>query len=376
MKKLFTIVFTLFLCFSSIAQEAQKREIEKLRKEIEQLDKQIKANEGKSADATAKLTLVNKKIETSKKLVASSEKELAQINSRIRSKKQEIELTETQLEQSLSYYESLIRNAYLSRDPKLRFLYILSGNSLSQVIRRFNYLRSASDNLRDEAKRISAQRDLLTAQKSHLEALQKENIALLSIRNKELSELKKEQKKQQNLIATLKQNKSKYIQEQKKKSAQITQLNKKITELIAAQKKRQKAAASDFAKHKGNLPWPVEGTVVGKYGKHKHPVHKNINLPFNNGIDISTEAMAKVSAVYNGVVCNVVVMPGYNQCVLVQHGEYYTFYCRLKSVKVKAGDKIKCGDQIGVVDTINGETQLHFELWKGTSSQNPEPWLL
>ena len=83
-----------------------------------------------------------------------------------------------------------------------------------------------------------------------------------------------------------------------------------------------------------------------------------------------------VHVVFDGVVCQVVVMPGYNQCVLVQHGEYYTFYCKLKQVKVKAGDKVSCGDVLGIVDSIGGETGLHFQLWKGTASQDPEPWLL
>ena len=68
-------------------------------------------------------------------------------------------------------------------------------------------------------------------------------------------------------------------------------------------------------------------------------------------------------------------MPGYNQCVLIQHGNYFTFYCKLKSVKVKAGDKVKTGQVIGSIDTINGQTQLHFETWKDTKPQNPEQWL-
>ena len=69
-------------------------------------------------------------------------------------------------------------------------------------------------------------------------------------------------------------------------------------------------------------------------------------------------------------------MPGYNQCVLVQHGEYYSFYCKLKDVLVKSGDKLKAGTLLGHVDTIAGETQLHFQIWKGTDSLDPEKWLL
>jgi septal ring factor EnvC (AmiA/AmiB activator) len=68
-------------------------------------------------------------------------------------------------------------------------------------------------------------------------------------------------------------------------------------------------------------------------------------------------------------------MPGYNQCVLLQHGGYFTFYCKLANVSVKAGDKVKTGQVIGLVDTISGETQLHFELWEGKTPRNPENWL-
>ena len=68
-------------------------------------------------------------------------------------------------------------------------------------------------------------------------------------------------------------------------------------------------------------------------------------------------------------------MPGYNQCILVQHGDYYTFYCKLGDVSVKAGDKVKAGTLLGHVDTISGETQLHFQVWKGTDSMDPEKWL-
>ena len=89
-------------------------------------------------------------------------------------------------------------------------------------------------------------------------------------------------------------------------------------------------------------------------------------------------ALAKdtaIKAVFDGVVANVVVIPGYNQCVLVQHGGYFTFYCKLASVNVKAGEKVKTGQVLGRVDTIAGETQLHFELWEGKTPRNPELWL-
>ena len=82
-----------------------------------------------------------------------------------------------------------------------------------------------------------------------------------------------------------------------------------------------------------------------------------------------------MKAVFDGEVRQIVVMPGYNKCVLVQHGNYFTFYCKLKYCSVKAGDKVKTGQKIGSVDTIAGQTELHFQVWKEQTPQNPEQWL-
>lgn len=384
-RRLYIILLLLGISIYSNGQSAQKQEIERLRKEISEIDKQLKANEGKSSDATAQLALTKRKIAVSKSLVSESERELASINQKVRSKSKEIKQTQARLDDNMKYYQSLIKSAYLSRDPKLRFLYVLSGENIQQVVRRFNYLREASDNLRDEAYAINKKKEKLNIEIAQLDSLKQVNASLLSQRNSELSKLKSTEKKEQQIITQLQKNKSQYLAEKKKKQQQINALNKKIAQMIAQQNKKSKSSpqkqvdvklSKEFAANKGKLPWPVDGTIVGKYGRQKHPVYKNIDLPFNNGINISTASNAQVRAVFNGIVCQVVVMPGYNQCVLVQHGEYYTFYCRLKQVSVKTGDKVSCGDVLGIVDTIGGGTQLHFQLWKGTSSQNPEPWLL
>ena len=388
MKKFVLIALSLLLCSATLsAQDAQKQQVEKLRKEIEDLDRQLKANEGKSADATAQLALTKKKIEACRQLVAQSERESSRLSLEIRQKNSQIAQTQQALDENLAYYQSLIKSAYLSRDPKLRFLYVISGESVAQVVRRFNYLRTASDNLRDEAKRIAQRKEVLEREKLQLDSLRQENKAVLAQRNQELQTLKASEKKESQILAGLQKNKSKYQAEIKKKKKEIDALNKKIAELIAEQNRKRKAKSSpqkqvdiqlskEFAANKGKLPWPVNGTIVGRYGKHKHPVYKNVELPFNNGVNISTAASEPVKAVFDGEVSKVVVMPGYNQCVLIQHGEYYSFYCKLKQVNVKAGDKVSCGQQIGIVDTISDQTQLHFQIWKGTASTDPEPWLL
>ena len=112
-----------------------------------------------------------------------------------------------------------------------------------------------------------------------------------------------------------------------------------------------------------------------RFGKHKHPVYQNVDLPQNNGVTLAVKRGTQAKAVFNGTVTQIVVLPGYNQCVLVNHGAYYTLYSKLATVAVKPGDKVKTGQVVGIVDTIGGEDLFHFELWHDTTPQNPENWL-
>ena len=116
--------------------------------------------------------------------------------------------------------------------------------------------------------------------------------------------------------------------------------------------------AGEFAANKGKLPWPADGPVVETFGKHNHPVYTQLVMPANNGVNIGLSADAEVKAVFDGEVKRVIVMPGYGRCVLVQHGGYFTFYCKLGHVDVKSGDKVTTGQVLGRVDTIDGQTEL------------------
>ena len=104
-------------------------------------------------------------------------------------------------------------------------------------------------------------------------------------------------------------------------------------------------------------------------------MYKNIKLPENNGITISTDKGAEVHCIFEGTVKQIVVMPGYGQCVLVQHGEYFTFYCNLRKITVKAGQKISTGQVLGYLESDGRNSSIHFQIWKGTQKQNPESWL-
>ena len=372
------------------AQEAKKA---RLQKEIAILDSQIKAIATKSASAVNKLSLIRKKVDARKELVAESDREIAGFASSIASKEREIKVMQARLDTLSDYYERLVRGAYKNRNAKVWYMYILASDNLGQAFRRYGYLRDLSKQMNIQAERIIATRDTLAKQTEELEALKKEAESLRSQRMAEVGKLQAEQNDSQQLVNQLKKDKKKYQQDLNKKQREVEALNREIQRIIqqALEDKGSKKGsgktttkpakpidytlAKQFEANKGKLPWPADGPVVEHFGQRYHPVYTNLKLPFNNGISIALSQGTAVKAVFDGEVKQIVVMPGYNKCILVQHGNHFSFYCKMGSVSVKAGDKVKTGQSLGTVDTIGGETQLHLQIWSGKNPQNPETWL-
>ncbi|MEN9919549.1 MAG: hypothetical protein RL662_1985 [Bacteroidota bacterium] len=135
--------------------------------------------------------------------------------------------------------------------------------------------------------------------------------------------------------------------------------------------------SSNFESNKGRLPMPVSGThrIVGRFGTQNH---NKWNVKTNSsGIDIQTQSGAKAQAIFNGEVSRIIAFPGYNNCIIVRHGGYYTFYGNIQQVAVKQGQKVSTGQSLGSIYTDRNAkgAVLHFQLWRGTNKLNPEPWL-
>lgn len=134
--------------------------------------------------------------------------------------------------------------------------------------------------------------------------------------------------------------------------------------------------ASSFAALRGRMPFPVpSGFISDHFGVHKHPLLKGVMIN-NNGIDIQTSPGAPVHSVYDGVVQSVVNIPGINNVVAIQHGDYFTVYSKLANVSVSVGTRVRTGQRIGsVASDEDGTAEINFQVWKNTVRQNPESWL-
>lgn len=388
-KILYFTVLLPVVFFSGQTLEAQDIKVHEqrkaqLEKDIELIDRQLSENESRSRSMLSRLTLLRTQISNRNALISESNRLIRKYADEIYLSQLQINRLDARIDTLTVHFGKLVRSAYRNRDAKVWYMYILASDNLGQAFRRYSYFKNLSSEMKRQAEDISRAKEELEERKAELQALKADAEKVKAGREKELASLQAEKEGSEKVVAQLKRNRSRYEKELAAKRKEINALNRKIEKLIAeamGTEGKSKEAEIDYAldaefsKNKGKLPWPVDGVIVDRFGQHYHPVFTRVKLPFNNGISIAVAKGARVKAVFDGVVKQIVVMPGYNQCVLVQHGNWFSFYCKLQNTTVKAGDKVKTGQTIGSVDTINGDTQLHFQIWQKQTPQNPELWL-
>lgn len=395
MKRLLSIaVAALVIVGPAASAQTSRKSLEsqrsRLQKDIELINRKLAENSKNSDEVLGNLSLVRSKIAKREALIGECDKTLRFLDDSIAACRKDIAVLQDRYDTLSLYYGRLIRGAYKNRDSKKWYMYVLSSQSVGQAFRRLGYFRSLSSQMNVQAQKIQETSASLEMEKERLQKMRNESDEVRRQVVRERSKLRDEEAESTRMSERLQKDRKKFEQQLRDKNRQIEALNRKIAQIMAESSGSKKQTAkkgktvsteidtklsNEFAANKGRLPWPVEGVVTDRFGKHRHPVYDNVELPQNNGVTLTVRRGAPVKAVFNGTVTQIFVLPGYNQCVIVNHGEYFTLYTKLKTVAVKPGTKVVTGQDIGTVDTIGGEDIFHFELWKGNTAQNPENWL-
>ncbi|MEX2662126.1 MAG: peptidoglycan DD-metalloendopeptidase family protein [Vicinamibacterales bacterium] len=158
------------------------------------------------------------------------------------------------------------------------------------------------------------------------------------------------------------------------------------SELEAAQQRLQAAAAQPgeiagpvlvpIRPFRGQMPWPADGIVVGRFGRQPVGRVPGINVT-RNGIDLSLPDGRTVAAIHEGVVTFAGPFTAYGNLVIVDHGGgAQTLYGHLASVSVNRGDRVSAGTQVGLSGrNPGGNPALYFELRIDGRPVDPLQWL-
>jgi len=392
MSKTIRLGVFIWLCIFSMGAYAQNiseqaRQKQELEQQIEFINKQLDSTQALQQSTVRGLNLLQQKITSRKSLLSNIETQIKQINDSIKKKENSIKVLQAEYEAMEFSYLQILYQAYTHRSRQVWVAHILASDNLRQAYRRWQYFRSYSQYLNQQAAQINQTGELLEDEISTFRKLRKETESLRGVQQKELTTLNLEERQSRQLISAMSRQEQTLKTQLQQKQREVEAINKEIERIMAeAEKSRTTASAKDveanrvlavnFEQNKGKLPWPLSQKVITEpYGQHNHPVLKGIKMPFNHGVGILGSRNEEVRAVFQGEVKQVFLNPLYNLCIMVQHGLYYTVYCGLGAVRVKPGDQVNVGTVLGTLAEIDGGYSLHFELRKGIDSQNPEQWL-
>ena len=379
------LLFATVLTAQSVNEQTKRKQ--QIEEEIAFLDKQLATTKSKQQSSTKELNLIQKKIANRKKLLKELEIEIEYVDGQVVKREQEITDLNRNLASLKKSYADLIYHSYKNRDQNIWLMYILASKNVEQGYRRWSYIKNYSQAIKEMAGNIRSNTENVAKEQEELAKVRVNSVNVQAKKQQEYKKLSLEEVGAKRMITQLSKKESEVKQQLNTKRREVERLNREIERILAEAVKAKtspeykesvadRALSDKFENNKGRLPWPVrKGAVIEQFGQHYHPVFKNIKLPFNNGVNIATDANADVFCVFDGVVKQILVMPGYNQCILVQHGDFFTFYTKLAKIAVKSGQKVSTGQVLGSLSESEGSSVIHFQLWKGTEKQDPEQWI-
>lgn len=397
--------------YSNIGTAQTRAELEKKRRsvnsQIKKTNKLIKKAATNRRSSLKSLKKLKAEIGSQTNLITHLSERIDTINNSLDRKITAVEALENDLSTLKKNYKRLIRQLYRYKLNQNALSFIFAASSFNEAYQRWIYLKRLKEYRSIQAQLVQKTQHSLTVSINALEAQKAEQNTLLQEELTQKQQLDQAIQDKDKLIVQLQKQERSLRSDLKRKTRYKRQLNKKIENAIlqqiaaaksAARKyQKQKVAASAskatnpilksvkpasaeslaFAQQKGRLSLPIDrGVIVGRYGRRKHPLFQEVTIN-NNGIDIKGEATSIVRNIYTGQVVSIFTIPGFNNAIMVKHGDYYTTYSNIAKVYVKKGDRLKTGSALGTIGRDNnaGGYILHFEIWHNKTKENPSHWV-
>ena len=374
--------------FSQSIDEVKKKK-EQAEKEISYLNKLLNSTRNNRSTTLQKLTIINQKIVKGKEIIQSLNDEVSYLEKLITDNERIKTHLESNRQKMMDFYAKMVYETWKKKNQSDKLVFIFSSTTLMQAYARYKYFDQVQDYSKRQIELIKAANDSLTTVNNKLNLLVSEKNGKQNLIVAKNAELIREQNQANSYVNELKKKERELDKKLKAEIKKREVLANKLKSLIAAQAKKsgsknsnykltpeEKLISDDFAKNKGKLPWPVEeGFVSEKFGVNVHPLFKQVKLT-NDGITVTTSAGADVRSVFTGTVVEIMFIPGYNNVVMIRHGNYLTLYSNIIKVYIRKGDIIKLKQKIGKLASDNeSSSTLNFQIWRDKEKLDPQLWL-
>ncbi len=370
--------------------EAQKLSIQK---EIKKINILVSENKKKTKTLLDNIEDVELKISVRNKLIEVNNQQSNNLSNQIKNQNNKIYDLEIDLNNLKAEYATIVSNSYKKRSSKIKLMFLFASRDFNQAFSRFQYFKQYSTFRKDQANKITVTQQNLTSLIDTLENNRKQRQLIVDENNKIKKELEDEKQMKNSLFKNLEKTNKNYLAEIRKKEKESKLIDNEIQKLIRlaisasnnndssvnnfALTPEGRIISSNFLSNKGQLPWPLEeGVVTRKFGTQPHPVVRTTTIN-STGLMIATSPNSVIKSIFEGEVLSVYGFKGGNPGILIRHGKYISNYQNLSQVFVKKGDKIKAGEEIGIIFTngTSGKAVLKFSIFNELKAENPQNWL-
>lgn len=358
--------------------EQSRRRIEEIRAERERLQRQQARLQGQLQDVSSELRNLDRQRDYTERLVREIERQISGLGSQLAQTTAELTLAQDNLAERRAVLDRRLVDIY-KRGPLYTWRVLLSAESFGDLLARYKYLyltsqqdRDLLDDVQRLSERITRQRGQLVVVRSQLDTRKVERqaelrryAALAADRNARLRRLRQTSQETAERLTVLERD-----------EARLNELLASLERRAAARAGGARRPGTITTEDLGQLDWPVDGTIVYRFGRDTLPSGGIIRW---NGIGIGAPAGTPVKAVAGGRVALVQRLSTYGLTVVLEHGDgYYSLYMQLATATVEAGQAIERGQVLGTVGGANTDygPHLHFEIrGQNQIALDPTDWL-
>ena len=385
----FAILIFGSLCFAENEATKTEKDLLKIQKEINQLDRNIKKNTKTKKNLSSELKLKEKKISETKKELYKIKKKFKSNKKKIKNLNNQLLKLEKEIQVKKKSLSSRLYQAYTKGNPGYFQMY-LDGINPSQISRESYYIGYYSKQQDIEIKSIKKAYKKIKVTKKLTNKTLKKVASLKKQKEKNKKKLQKQRREKAKVIKKI----NKKLVSQKKKKQKLIKNEKKLTTIFKALIKKIKADTTkkrskkikadnksipdskfdgiDFKKLKRKLKLPVKGKIIHKFKSKR----KDTGVAWK-GLFIKAKEGSEVYAIASGKVVFSDWIKGFGNIIIIDHGKgYMSLYGNNSSLLKESNEIVNGGSVIAIVGNSGGNSTngLYYELRKNSKPFDPLKW--
>jgi murein hydrolase activator len=364
--------------------EESRRRLEAIRAERDRLEQQQRRLQGQVHDVNDELSNLERQRESTHRIVNEIERQISGLGSQLDRSSAELILAEDNLAERRAVLERRLVDIY-KRGRLHTFQVLLAAEGFGNLLSRYKYLYLTSQQDRSLVSDVEKLRNRVITQRNNI----------LNVRG-ELDRRRDEREAEFSKYSALANERTQKLQTLQRSARsterRLTELQKDESRLNGLLASLERSRRDELARGAlrgvvttpgsittadlGKLDWPVEGSIVYRFGRETLPSGGVIRW---NGVGIAAKLGTPVKAVESGTARLVGQFGTYGLTVVLEHGNgYYSVYSHLESAAVKVGAAVSKGALIGKVGGQNSDygPHLHFEIrGENQIALDPTTWL-